>query len=86
MNDDMKTYLSALQIPVEQKRYAMNFCKKIRYLNELHEMAVKEINGYIRVGYGNVNSKICSYYITLQFSCQGVFEYFFNFFIIFFAI
>lgn len=57
--DNMRQYLSALNISSEQKRYAMNFCKKIQYLNELHELASKEVNDYIQVGYGNVNSKIC---------------------------
>ena len=57
--DNFKQYLSALQIPVEQKRYAMNFCKKIKYLDELHNIAAKEVNECVNVGYGNVNSKIC---------------------------
>lgn len=59
MLDNMRQYLSALDIPVEQKRYAMNFCKKIKYLEELQGLAVQELNEYVCTGYGNVNSKIC---------------------------
>ena len=57
--DNMKQYLSALEIPVEQKRYAMNFCKKISYLDELHNVASQDTHEYVCTGYGNVNSKIC---------------------------
>lgn len=57
--DDMKQYLSALEIPSEQKRYVMNFCKKAYYLNELHEIVAKDTNENINTGSGNVNSKIC---------------------------
>ncbi len=59
MLDNMKEYLSALAIPSEQKRYTMNFCKKINYLNDLHALAAQETNEYICTGFGNVNSKIC---------------------------
>lgn len=59
MLDNVRQYLSALSISTEQKRYAMNFCKKIDYLNELHDIAVKETKEYVCTGYGNVNSKIC---------------------------
>lgn len=57
--DNMRQYLSALSIPSEQKRYAMNFCKKMDYLNNLHNIAAQETGEYICTGYGNVNSKIC---------------------------
>lgn len=59
MLDNMKQYLSALDIPIEQKRYAMNFCKKIKYLDNLHDSVAKEVNEHVCVGYGNPNSKIC---------------------------
>lgn len=59
MLDTMRQYLTALPIEAEQKRYTMNFCKKMQYLNELHMSAAQETNGYVCTGYGNVNSKIC---------------------------
>lgn len=60
MLERMKQYLSsALSIPSEQKRYTMNFCKKINYLNELHAVAIQDTNEYVCTGFGNVNSKIC---------------------------
>lgn len=59
MLDNMRQYLSALSIPAEQKRYAMNFCKKMSYLNELRDAAIQDVQDYICTGYGNVNSNIC---------------------------
>lgn len=59
MLNNVRQYLSVLSIPTEQKRYAMNFCKKIEYLNELHNIAVQDTKEYVCTGYGNVNSKIC---------------------------
>lgn len=59
MLDKVKQYLSALSIESEQKRYTMNFCKKINYLNELHCITAQETQAYVCTGYGNVNSKIC---------------------------
>jgi hypothetical protein len=59
MLDNIKEYLSALDIPIEQKRYAMNFCKKIDYLENLQSIAAQEVNEYVCTGYGNPNSKIC---------------------------
>lgn len=59
MLDQMKQHLSALNIDSEQKRYAMNFCKKMEYLNELHEITASEVNEYVCTGFGNFNSKIC---------------------------
>lgn len=56
---DMKQYLSALDIPLEQKRYVMNFCKKIEYLDELHDAATKDTQGYVCSGFGDFNSNIC---------------------------
>ena len=57
MLDNIRQY--TLAIPSEQKRYAMNFCKKINYLNELRDTAAQDIQEYICSGYGNVNSRIC---------------------------
>ena len=59
MLDKVKQYLSGLSIESDQKRYAMNFCKKAFYLNELHEIAIQDTKEYVCTGYGNVNSKIC---------------------------
>lgn len=59
MLDNIKEYLSALDIPSEQKRYSMSFCKKLKYLDDIHAIASKETNEYVASGYGNVNSKIC---------------------------
>lgn len=59
MLDNMRQYLTALNISSEQKRYTINFCKKIQYLNELHISVSQEVNDYVCTGYGNVNSKIC---------------------------
>ena len=59
MLDDMRQYLSGLNVDVDQKRYAMNFCKKMQYLDELRDIAVQDTNSHICTGYGNVNSQIC---------------------------
>lgn len=59
MLDKIRQYLSALTISSEQKRYAMNFCKKMNYLNELQAIAIQDTNEYVCTGYGNINSKIC---------------------------
>ena len=59
MLNEMRQYLSALTIDTEQKRYAMNFCKKIQYLEELRHIAVQDTGEHICTGYGNVNSRIC---------------------------
>lgn len=59
MLDDMRQYLTALDIPLEQKRYSINFCKKMQYLDELHSIAANDTQEYVCTGYGNFNSKIC---------------------------
>ena len=56
---DMKQYLSSLDIASEKKRYVMNFCKKIEYLDELHDAATRDIQGYVCSGFGDFNSNIC---------------------------
>ena len=59
--NDMKDYLLSLpqDVSIEDKRYALNFCKKIEYLNSLRDIAAKETSSMINFGYGDVNSKIC---------------------------
>lgn len=58
--DDMRQYLLPLDTTAEDKRYAMYFCKKLNYLNELRNAIIKDTNeSYISMGYGNVNAKIC---------------------------
>ena len=59
MLNQMRQYLSALDINTEQKRYAMNFCKKVQYLEELHHIAIQDTEEHVCIGYGNVNSQIC---------------------------
>ena len=59
MLSKVRQYLSALNIESEQKRYAMNFCKKMKYLDELRDVAIQDTSEYICTGYGNVNSQIC---------------------------
>lgn len=66
MLSEMKQYLSALEIDIEQKRYAMNFCKKMQYLDKLRNIAIQDTNEYVCTGYGNVNSKICFVFNNLQ--------------------
>ena len=59
MIDKMRQYLSGLDIDTEQKKYAINFCKKVQYLDTLHNVAIDNTNNYVNTGYGNVNSQIC---------------------------
>ena len=57
--DDMKQYLLSLNIPSKDKRYTMNFCKKMEYLDNLKQITIKELHEPVISGYGNVNSQIC---------------------------
>lgn len=57
--NDMKQYLLSIDIPSDDKRYTMNFCKKMSYLDNLKQVMIKELHQPIISGYGNVNSKIC---------------------------
>ena len=57
--DEMKDYLLSLNIPSEDKRYTMNFCKKMEYLDNLKRVTINELHEPIVSGYGNVNSNIC---------------------------
>lgn len=56
--ENMKTYLSSLSIPQEEKRYVMNFCKKKQYLEKLSDKVAKETHMDVTSGYGDMNSKI----------------------------
>lgn len=62
----VKQYLSGLNIDVDQKRYAMNFCKKMQYLDELRSIAIQDTGQYVCSGYGNVNSQICFVFTNKQ--------------------
>ncbi len=56
----MKDYLSSLEgYPTEDKRYVLNFCKRLEYMDQLREQATKESGQDIEMGYGNINSKTC---------------------------
>lgn len=57
--NDLKTYLTPLQIASSDKRYVMNFCKKTKYLESLRDKLYKDTQESITPGYGNANSKIC---------------------------
>ena len=57
--NDMKQYLLSLNIPSKDKRYTMNFCKKMEYLDNLKQITIKELHEPVISGYGNVNSQIC---------------------------
>lgn len=57
-----KQYLVGLNsIGSDDKKIAMNFCKKMDYLYSLKDTVASELNcdDDIFLGYGNVNSKIC---------------------------
>lgn len=56
---DLKNYLSSLEISTEEKRYVLDFCKKLGYLEYLQTKAAEETHENIHAGYGNVNSQIC---------------------------
>jgi len=57
--EDMKNYLLPLDIPPEGKRYALNFCKKIKYMEGLRRKAATDTGSNVSLGYGDINSKIC---------------------------
>ena len=58
MQDGMKQYLLSLQISDEDKRYALNFCKKLDYLEKLRSKAAHDTNLNVHAGYGSLNSNI----------------------------
>lgn len=57
--NNVKDYLLSLNIPRDDKRYVLNFCKKIEYLESLRKQAASETQERIELGYGDANSKIC---------------------------
>lgn len=56
---NLKDYLLSLGISSEDKRYVLNFCKKLEYLDSLQKKAAMDTQSNINAGYGCVNSKIC---------------------------
>lgn len=60
LTNNVKQYLvDSSDISNDEKKYTMNFCKKLEYLNGLRDVVVKELHTAVTVGYGSVNSKIC---------------------------
>lgn len=59
MLENMRNYLLSSNMCADDKRYTMNFCKKIQYLDELHQYIAKDTGEHVSVGYGNVNSRVC---------------------------
>lgn len=57
--DDMKQYLLPLNIVQDDKRYSMNFYKKLQYLEELRKRIADDTHMDVSIGYGDMNSKIC---------------------------
>lgn len=57
--DKIRQYLLPLNIPNEDKRYVLNFCKKIEYLEGLRKQAADETGERVELGYGDANSRIC---------------------------
>ena len=57
--NDLKQYLLSLNTASCDKRYTMNFYKKIEYLESLKHEAINDLHCNISSGYGNVNSEIC---------------------------
>lgn len=55
----IKDYLLPLQIPNDDKRYVLNFCKKLEYLESLRAKVAKDTGMNVVSGYGDFNSKIC---------------------------
>lgn len=58
--DNTRQYLlNASDISKQEKEYAMNFCKKTEYLNNLRNTVINELHETVAFGYGDMNSKIC---------------------------
>lgn len=55
----LKEYLQSIDAPSDDKKYALNFCNKLSYLEAIKAKAINDIHSEIISGYGNVNSKIC---------------------------
>lgn len=56
---DTKQYLLPLSISQDDKRYVMNFYKKLQYLEELRQKISDDTHEKVCCGYGDLNSKIC---------------------------
>lgn len=56
---EIKDYLLPLRVSNDDKRYVLNFCKKLEYLESLREKVSKDTNMDVTSGYGDINSKIC---------------------------
>lgn len=79
--DNTRQYLLANDaISKQDKEYALNFCKKIEYLEQLKMSAVNELHETLSSGYGDVNSNICfvfeteELFQTLKPELQRIFE------------
>ena len=62
MNDrikKVKQYLLDLDTTAEAKRYTLNFCKKMDYIQSIMSQAINETHEHFDFGYGNYNAKIC---------------------------
>lgn len=59
VTDDLRQYLLSLNAASEDKRYTINFCKKLEYLESLKQEAINDLHCHISSGYGSVNSNIC---------------------------
>lgn len=57
--ESLKDYLSSLVIKAEDKRYVLNFCKKLGYLESLQKKVAIDTGENVVTGYGNPNSQIC---------------------------
>ena len=57
--NDFRQYLLSLNTASDDKRYAMNFYKKLEYLESLKQEAINDLHCHISSGYGSVNSNIC---------------------------
>lgn len=56
---DTKQYLLSLSIPQDDKRYVMDFYKKLQHLEELRKRIANDTSMKVSGGYGDMNSKIC---------------------------
>jgi hypothetical protein len=58
--DSTRQYLLANDaVSKQDKEYALNFCKKTEYLEQLKQALINELHETVASGYGDVNSNIC---------------------------
>ena len=58
--DNTRQYLLANDtVSKQDKEYALNFCKKTEYLEQLKCALINELHETVASGYGDVNSNIC---------------------------